>query len=130
MKSSGFVGGSIDSYLYVRKSVKGVVYVALYVDNNLIVGDIAAIDDTIEALKKKGLVLKIMEGLQDYLSCEIKISNDKKRAWLGQPHSIKNLENKFGWLVNKVWSHKTPSTPKFLIMMPMEDVKKILMEDQ
>ena len=82
------------------------------------VGDIAAIDDAIEALKSKGLVLKIMDGLQNYLSCEIKISDNKKRAWLGQPHLIKNLENKFGGLVSKVWHHKTSHTPKFLIIRP------------
>ena len=41
-----------------------------------------AIDDAIEALKNKGLVLKIVEGLQDYLSCKIKFSKDRKRAWL------------------------------------------------
>ena len=110
--------------------MKGVVYVALYVVDNLMVGNIATIDDTIEALKSKGLVLKIVEGLQDYLSYEIKISDDKKHAWLGQPHLIKNLENKFGGLVNKVWSHKTPGNPKFLIVKPMEDIKKISMEDQ
>ena len=33
------------------------------------VGDIAAIDDAIKAWKSKVLVLKIVEGLQDYLSC-------------------------------------------------------------
>ena len=43
---------------------------------------------------------------------------------------IKNLENKFGGLVNEVWSHKTPGTPKFLIIRPMEDIEKISMEDQ
>ena len=74
--------------------------------------------------------MKIVEGLQDYLSCKIKISEDKMRAWLGQPHLIKNLENKFSGLVNEVWSHKTPGTPKFLIVRPMEDIKKISMEDQ
>ena len=45
------------------------------------IGDIATINDAIEALKSKGLVLKIMEGMQDYLSCKIKFSKDKKRAW-------------------------------------------------
>ena len=54
------------------------------------VGNIAAIDDAIEELKSKGLSLKIMEGLQDYLSCKIEFSNDRKCAWLGQPHLIKN----------------------------------------
>ena len=42
------------------------------------IGDIATIADAIEALKNKGLVLKIMERLQDYLSCEITFSDDKK----------------------------------------------------
>ena len=60
--------------------MNGIVYTALYVDNNLMVGNIAAIDDVIEALKSK---LKIME--QDSFSCKIKFSNNKKHAWLGNP---------------------------------------------
>ena len=43
--------------------MKGIVCIALYGDNNLMVGDIAAIDDVIEALKNEGKVLKIMEKL-------------------------------------------------------------------
>ena len=39
LKSSGFVGGNIDPCLYVKKSMKGIVYIALYVDNNLMIGD-------------------------------------------------------------------------------------------
>ena len=46
----------------------------------------------ITALKENGLVLKIMEGLQNYLSGKIKFSMDKKRAWLGQPPLIKTLK--------------------------------------
>ena len=118
------------SCLYVKKITKGVVYLAFYLDDNLMIGDIVTIDDAVEALKKKGLVLKIMKGLQDYLSWKIKISDDKKHAWLGQPHSIKNLEQKFGGLVNEVQSCKTPSTPKFLIMRPMEEIKKIPIKKQ
>ena len=62
------IRGSFNPCLYVKKSTKGIVYVALYVDDNLLIGDIATIDDAIEALKSKGLVLKIVEGLQGYLS--------------------------------------------------------------
>ena len=113
LKSSGFVRGSINLCLYVKKSMKDIVYVALYVDNNLMIGDIAAVDDAIEVLKNKGVVLKIVEVLKDYLSCKIKFSNDKKHAWLGQSHLIKNLEIKFGGLVHKVWSHNTPGPPSF-----------------
>ena len=75
-------------------------------------------------------MLKIVEGLLDYLSCKIKISYDKKHAWLGQSHLIKNLKRKFGILIQEVQSHKNTSTPKFLIIRPTEDIKKILMEDQ
>ena len=60
------------------------------------VGDIKAIDNVIGALKEKKLVLKIVQVLQDYLSCEIKFSTDKKRSWLGQLHLTKN------WIRNLV----------------------------
>ena len=64
----GFVGGNVDSCPYVKKSVKGIVYVTLYVDDNLMIDDVKAIDNAITALKENGLVLKKVEGLQDYLS--------------------------------------------------------------
>ena len=72
LKNSGFVGGTINPCLYVKKSMKGIVYLALYLDDNLMIGDFATIDDAIKVLKSKELVLKIVEGLQDYLSCKIK----------------------------------------------------------
>ena len=72
LKYSGIVGGSIGPCLYIKKSMKGIVYVALYVEDNLMVGNIAAIDNAIEALKNKGLVLKIMEGLQVFYPEKLK----------------------------------------------------------
>ena len=62
---------------------EGIVYIALYKDDNLMEFDVEAIDDAILALKYNGLILKVMEELQDYLSCKITFSKDKKRAWLG-----------------------------------------------
>ena len=47
LKSLGFVRGSIDPCLCI-------VYVALYVDDNLMIGDIATIDDAIEVLTNRG----------------------------------------------------------------------------
>ena len=61
---------------------KGCSIHCVEVDDNLMVGDMVAIDDTISAVKSNRLLLKVIEGLQDYLSCEIKFSNDEKRAWL------------------------------------------------
>ena len=94
------------------------------------IGDVAIIDGAFEMLKNKVLILKIMEGLQNNISSEIKFSNNKKHVWLGQPHLIKNLENKLGWLINEFWSHKTPGNPKFLIVRPTKENEKILIEDQ
>ena len=58
LKRSGFVGGSINPCLYVKKSMNGIVYVALYVGDNLMIGNIATINDAIKVLKSKGLILK------------------------------------------------------------------------
>ena len=71
-----------------------------------------------------------MKGLQDYLSCKIKFSKDKKRVWLGQPHPIKNMETKFGELMQNVWSHKAPDMPKLLIARPAVESKKTSTEEQ
>ena len=90
----------------------------------------ATIDDAIEVLKTKGLVLKIVEGLQDYLSWKIKFAPDKNRAWFGQSHLTKNSKKKFGKHMQDVQSHKTPGMPKFLIVRPMVKSKKISAKDQ
>ena len=83
LKNWRLVGGNVNPCLYVKKSMKGVVYIALYVDDNVMGGDVAAIDETISALKNNTLVLKVMEWLQDYLSWKINFSKDKKRhGWV------------------------------------------------
>ena len=106
------------------------MYVAWYIDDNLIVGDIEAIDGAISAIKNNKLVLKVVKGLEDYLSQDIKFSKNKKRALLGLLHLIKNMEKKFGKCVQDVPSHKTPGTHKFLIIRPMVDNEKISAKDQ
>ena len=64
--------------LYVKKTEKGIEYIAFYMDDNLMVGNIEAIDEVTVAPTLKGLILKIVEGLQDYLSCKVRFSGDKK----------------------------------------------------
>ncbi len=62
---------------------KGVVLVAIYVDDNLIVGYPDDFEDTTEKLKKNGFVVKVEDDLRDYLSCEIRCNSDRTEAWLG-----------------------------------------------
>ena len=85
-------------------------YIALYVDDNLIVGKEEAISKVIQELKEKGFTLKVDEDLKDYLSCEIQFSENKKSAWLGQPHLIDNLQKSFGDRVKDMKNYKTPGT--------------------
>ena len=65
LKKLRFAGGNVDPYLYVEKSEKGIVSVALHIDDNLMVGDIEVIDNVIATLNKNGLILNVMEGLQN-----------------------------------------------------------------
>ena len=112
----GFIGGNVDPCLYVKKCEKGITYVALYLDKNLMIEDVAVIDSAITALKENKLVLKIVEGLQDYLFHGVKFSMDKKWAWLWQPHVIKSLVKKFGNHVKNIHCHKAPGMPTFLLL--------------
>ena len=111
LKSIGFTGGDVDPCLFVRKTKEGICFVGIYVDDNLLIGNSKAIDRTIVELKEKGLVLKIEDDFHDYLSCEIVFSEDRKKAWLGQPHLTSKLEEKIGNEVKKFQKYKTPGTP-------------------
>ena len=97
LKKIGFEEGEFDPCLLVLKTGKGICHIALYVDDNLLVGNPEAIDAVIAPLKAEGLVLKIEDDLRDYLSFEIVFSPDRSKAWLGQSHLISNLESKFGF---------------------------------
>ena len=129
LKKIGFTGGDVDPCLFVRRSSKGICFIAIYVDDNLLVGHPAAIEETIELLKENGLVLKVEDDLHDYLSCEIQFSPDKKKAWLGQPHLINKLEKKFGNQVTGKRQYLTPGTPG-LNQIKEEDQSKLLSKEQ
>ena len=106
------------------------MYVAIYVDDNLMIGHPKAIDEVISFVRKNDLVLKIKDNLTNYLSCEIKFSPDMKTGWLGQPHLISNLEKKFGDHVKDMHSYATPGSPNFGIVRPIESDINISQEHQ
>ena len=89
----------------VIKKQKGIVYVALYVDDNLMIGDSKAINEAKTGLKN-GLVLKIVEGVKNNFSCNVTFSGDKKQAWLGQPHQFKILKRCLVIGIQKMQGHK------------------------
>ena len=72
LKSIGFKGGDLDPCLLFKKTEKGLVLIGLYVDDLLIIGDDADIDEVIADIEKHFKV-KVEENLKDYLSCEIRL---------------------------------------------------------
>ena len=95
----------------MRKTGKGIYFVGIYVNDNILIGHPAAIDKTISELQIKGLVLKIENQFNDYLSCEIIFSKDRKKAWLGQHHLIANLKGQIGDEVEGLIKYQAPGTP-------------------
>ena len=59
-------------------------------------GHESAFNETIEMIKGSGFGVKFADGPTGYLSCKT-----RTKAWLGQPHLIKNLEKKYCQLVSK-----------------------------
>jgi hypothetical protein len=106
-----FVGGYADPCLMVRQNNNGVVYIAIWVDDSLLIGHNAAIEQTIIGLQANGSGLKIEGELDDFLSCKISFLRDKTKGWICQPHLIKKIEKKFGPLVKSLQQYKTPGTP-------------------
>jgi len=91
LKKIGFKGGYVDPCLFSKRSKLGICFIVLYVDDNLIIGHPEAVDDTIDQLRKNNLMLKVENNLHDYLPCKILLSDDRTKAWLGQPYLILNL---------------------------------------
>ena len=49
LKNLGFIRGNVDPCLYVKKSAKGILYIALHVDDNLMIENMVEIVDAIVA---------------------------------------------------------------------------------
>ena len=111
LKKLNFEGGYPDPCLMTRRSKNGIVFIAIWVDDSLLVGNQAAIDETISDLRKEGFTLKVEGSLHDYLSCEITIDRENKMGWIHQPHLLDKMEKKFGAEIGHLQRYRTPGTP-------------------
>ena len=82
LKKVGFTEDNIDPCLYVKKNEKGIVNIALYTDDILLNSNLEAINETVKLFHKDGLMLKVVDGLQDYLLYEIRFSDNKNHGWV------------------------------------------------
>jgi hypothetical protein len=122
----GRQGGYADPCLMTRRCEKGIVYIALYVNDCYCVGHEEAIQDTITKIIAKGFDVKVEDDLTDYLSCNILFNKNKTKAWLRQLHLIKNLEKKYGEAVKSLQAYKTPGTPGQGIIRPYKGKTSVL----
>jgi hypothetical protein len=111
LRKLGFEGGHPDPCLLTRRNSSGVVFIAIWVDDSLLVGNQKAIEETIRDLKREGFTLKVEGSLQDYLSCEITIDRENKMGWIHQPHLVDKLEKRFGNEIKHLQRYRTPGTP-------------------
>ena len=127
----GFVGGMVDPCLMTKVAGNQVVIVAIYVDDCLFCGHEALIKETIQGIKENGFQVKVEDDLSDCLSCKIIFNKPRTKAWLGQPHLIKNLVSKFGNLVQKMQTCRTPGTPNqgMIRLKEGEDLFKVSAEE-
>ena len=111
LREIGFEGGYADPCLFTRKDDKGIIFIALYVDDCLCIGNEAAIKDMVHSLRNRDLKLTVDEKLRDCLSCEIHFSRDRKSVVLHQQHIINSIANEFGGEVQNLQTYRTPGTP-------------------
>jgi len=118
LKEIGFQGGNADPCLLVKRGPNGIMMVSVYVDDNFCMGHELAPEELVKDLKKHRLLVKVTEDMTDYLSCNIAFSQDRKSAWIGQPHLIQKLKEKFGAMVEDLQTYVTPGTPGLHIVQP------------
>lgn len=133
LKSIGFVQSTAEPCLLVKNDDKlGIAIIAIYVDDCYAIGDEIALNDMITKIQQKGLKIKIENDLSDYLSCEIVSNKLRTKAWLGQPHLSKRLENSFSDFIStkKNYLFKTPGTPGLNMIRPKNDNEKVSPAEQ
>ncbi len=108
----------MDPCLLIKRGPNGIVMVSVYMDDNICVGHKLALEELVDDLKKSRLLVKVTEDMTDYLTCNIAFSQDGKSTWIGLPHLIRKLEEKFGDMVKGLQTYATPRTPGLHMVRP------------
>ena len=87
----GFTVSPAHPCMLFKENNLGICIIIMYVDDMLIIGKRAQIQDFATMIQKEFSV-KIQHNLADYLGCEFHMNKEKTKGWLGQPSIIKSLE--------------------------------------
>ena len=108
----GFTVSPADPCMLFKENNLGICIIIMYVDDMLIIGKRAQIQDFATMIQQEFSV-KIQHNLANYLGCEFHMNKEKTKGWLGQPSKIKSLEQKFGERAMKERLSMTPGSPRF-----------------
>jgi hypothetical protein len=126
----GFTQSVAEPCLFIKRSNSKIILIVIHVDDCYVVGEMNMMEQVIKDIEMNGLKLKVEYNTNDYLSCEILFNEEKTKAWLGQPHLMKKIENSYGYLVKNGYQYSTPGTPGFGITRPKDNDTKIAETDQ
>ena len=124
----GFTVSPADPCMLFKENNLGICIIIMYVDDMLIIGKRAQIQEFATMIQKEFSV-KIQNNLADYLGCEFHMNKEKTKRWLGQPSIIKNLEQKFGKKAMKDRLSMTPGSPRFIARRLENKEDKVNAED-
>jgi transposase InsO family protein len=116
----GFVLSKVDPCLLHRKDKMGMVYICLYVDDVLMVGDSTAIEDAVKGIKST-YSIKDIGKMHEYVGCTVIPKMDK--IYLTQPDLISKMERTFLTEISKFRTYATPSGPGEIVVRPTEEDK-------
>ena len=124
----GFTVSPADPCMLFKENNLGICIIIMYVDDMLIIGKRAQIQEFATMIQKEFSV-KIQHNLADYLGCEFHMNKEKTKGWLGQPSIIKSLEQKFGEKPMKERLSMTPGSPRFIARRLENKEDKVNAED-
>ncbi len=114
-EEANFTKSIVDPCLLFKKENNQEVYLCLYVDDVLLIGESSLIKNTILVIKKK-YSIKEVGKLDDYVGCKIKEVN--KTIYIHQPDLIAKMENQFGAKFNGKFEYLTPAGQSEQVVRP------------
>ena len=117
-----------DQCLFGRKTDKGSILIAIYIDDTLCVGKQAAIDE-LKADLAKYFSTKEEGPLNEYVGCEV-IRDGKSKIFMSQQVLLKKLERTFGSIVNKLPVYNTHKGTDFRVERCVDAENRISNEKQ
>ena len=102
-----------DQCLCMRKSEKGIVMLAIYIDDTLCIGPKAAVDE-FKADMKKHFCTKEEGPMEEHVGCEVKRTG-KHKLFMCQSNLINNLDRIFGDKVKGLTFRETPAGTGFTV---------------